>query len=180
MFWHEEENDINLIPFNKSNYLKLLNQQNFEKDVDDQKEKKQKIVDISDNFRIDMLVPTNWGPGKVVNIDDLTKKITIKIEGVEQIFDMFEIHPYLTILFHVFFKDQNLIDKKVILNENIFLDDKIGKIKKKISCIFQADETKVIILHKGQILADNNLKISECGLYEQESLLVVINGTCVY
>ena len=180
MFWHEEENDINLISFNKSNYLKMLNSKNAEIEVDNQKENKPKILDISDNFRIDMMVPTNWGPGKVVNIDDLTKKITIKIEGVEQVFDMFEIHPYLTIFIHVFFKDQNLIDKKVILNENIFLDDKIGKVKKKISNIFQADETKVIIVHRGQILADNNLKISECGLYEQEPLLVVINGTCVY
>ena len=96
MFWHEEENDINLISFNKSNYLKMLNPKNAEIEVDNQKENKQKILDISDNFRIDMMVPTNWGPGKVVNIDDLTKKVTIKIEGVEQVFDMFEVKELIS------------------------------------------------------------------------------------
>ena len=181
MFWHEtKENDTNLIPFNKSKYFKILTSKNDSIEEDNKKENENKILNISDNFRIDMMVPTNWGPGKVVSIDDFTKKVTIKIEGNEQIFDMFEIHPFLKINVHVYFKDLDLKDKKVILVENFFLDDKIGKIKKKLADIFQARETKVIMVQNGKILDDNNLKVSECGFYEQDNLLVVINGICAY
>ena len=182
MIWHEiNENDINLIPFNKTSYLKMLNPKMYDLLANEKdKENKQNILDMSDNFQVGMMVPTNWGPGKVVSIDEVTKKVTIKIEGEEQTFDMFELHPYLKINMHVYFKDMNLMDKKVIFNENIFLDDRIGKIKKTISRIFQADLNKVILVHKGQIIDDNNLKISECGFFDQDTLLVVINGTCAY
>ena len=91
---------------------------------------------------------------------------------------MFELCPYLLVYIHVFLKDLNLKDRRVILCGNIFLDDTIGKIKKKIADNFNTDQKNVILVHKFLRLTNDNQKISECGIFSKDTLLVVINGTC--
>ena len=58
------------------------------------------------------------------------------------------------------------------------MNNNIGKIKKKIADIFKADEKKVIIVHKGEKISNNDKRISECGMLVFDSLLVIINGLC--
>ena len=184
MFWHEnKENDINLISFNKSNYLKLTNPKIVKlNDSFDESEKSDSnnILDLSENFKVNMMIPSDWGPGKVVSVNKATKKVVLKIEGNDHTFDMIELRPYLPILLHVYFKDINNKDKRILINFNLFLDDTIEKIKKKIAGIFKADEKKVIIAHKGAKITNNKQKVSECGIYAQDNILVVINGLCNY
>ena len=184
MFWHEEkENDINLMSYNKSNYLKLLNQKNIKLNDsfdDSQKDDDKKILDFTENFKVDMMINSDWGPGKVVSVNKATKKVVLKIEGTEHTFDMFELRPSLQVNILVHFKDKDMRDRRVFLNDNIFLDDKISKIKKKIAGIFKADENKVIIIHRGEKITNNNQKISERGIFAQDNILVVINGLCDY
>ena len=184
MFWHEtKENDINLISYNKADYLKMMNPKNKKKYSFDASENElldSNVLDLTDNFKVDMMVPSDWGPGKVISVNKNNKKVVLRIEGNEQEFDMFELHSHLSVYIHVFFKDLNLKDRKVIICGNIFLDDTIGRIKQKIAGIFNADEKKVIIVHKFLRLTNDNQKISECGIFSQDTLLVIINGTCDY
>ena len=190
MFWHEaKENEINLISYNKSDYLKMINPKNSKlkdkdsKDSIDEDSKKgleKNILDLSQPFKVDMWVSSDWGPGKVVSVNKATKKVVLKIEGVDQEFDMFGLHPFLQVYMHVYFKQKELNDKKILLSFNLSLDDTFGKIKKRIANIFKTNPSQVIITHGGEKLSNNNQKVSDCGIYIQDSLLVVINGTCDY
>ena len=183
MFWHEEkENDINLTSYNKSNYLKIINQKQKLSDsfVDSQKNEDEKNLDLNENFKVGMIIPSDWGPGKVISVNKTTKKVVLKIEGTEHTFDMIELRPYLQIYIQVFYKDKNFKDKRIILSSNVFLDDTIGKIKRKIAGLFKSDENKVILCFNGIKLTNNNQKLSECGIFSQNNILAVINGLCDY
>ena len=105
MFWHEgKDNDIKLTSYNKSNYLKLINQKKLlVSSLDSLKSYDDHILDLSENFKVDMIIPSDWGPGKVVSVNKNTKKVLLKIEGTEHTFDMLELRPYLQIYIHVFF-----------------------------------------------------------------------------
>ena len=182
MFWHEvKENDINLMSYNKEDYIKMINQKPNNKNLDDlQKGNDKNILDISDNFKVDMLVPSDWGEGKVVSVDKVNKKIILKIEGVEKEFSMFELRPYIVVYAHIYLKDKNGIDKRIILSLNLLMDDTIGKIKKKISGIFNVDDSNIIIVHEFLKLTNNNQKVSELHVFDKSGLLVIINGKCNY
>ena len=185
MFWHEsKENDNNLINYSKTDYLKMVNPKSKRKNsfeiIKLEKGEDKNILDLSDNFREDMIIQSDWGPGKVISVDKAAKKVVLKIEGTEKEFDMFELHPFLLIYIQVFFKDLNLQDKRVIINENLALDDTIGKLKKKIADIFKSDKEKVILVHKGEKMTNNNKKVSELGLFSQGDLIAVVNGICDY
>ncbi len=179
MFWHEEsENENNLLPFSKSNYLNKINPKKKEGDGDDSQ--KDNILDLSDSFKIGMIISSDWGPGKVVSVEKATGKVVLEIEGSEKEFDIFELRPFLQVYIHVYFKDIDLKDKRIILSANLLMSDTIGKIKKTIAGMFNTDEKNVIIVHKGEKITNNNKKVSECGLFVLDNLLVVINGTCLY
>ena len=181
MFWHEEkENDNHLINYTKLDYLKIVNPKLMDLIDDSRKNGNKNILDLSDNFKVDMTVPNDWGQGKVVSIDSFEKKVVLRIEGQEKTFDMFELHPYLLVYLHVYFKNMELQDKKVTINGNIFLDDTIGELKKKIADVFKADKEKVILVHNGGKLTNDNKKILELELYYQDNILVIINGLCDY
>ena len=183
MFWHEsKENDIYLINYDKSDYLKIMNPKKKKKDSfeDSQKELNNNVLDLTDNFKVDMMIPSDWGPGKVVSIDKEAKRVVLRIEGNEQAFDMFELRSYLLVYIHVYLKDLNNKDRRIIICGNICLDDTIAKIKIKIAGIFNVESKKVIIVHKFKKLTNDNQKISECEVFSQDTLLVVINGLCDY
>ena len=178
MFWDEEKDDnsSNLLPFNKKNYLNLKTKHITNENENDSFN--ENISDFSDTFKEGMIIPSDWGPGKIVSVDKITGKINLEIEGSSKTFDIFELRPYMQIYFHVYFKDMDLKDRKIIFCENIFMNDTIRKIKKKIANIFKIDENKIILVHKGEKIIDNDKKMSECGLFLYDSILVVINGLC--
>ena len=102
MFWHEsQENDINIFPYNKSDFLKLTSTRNFK----DKEKKSNNIIDFSDQFQVDTIVSTDWGPGKVISVNRDTKKVLVKIEGEEKEFNMHELRATTQILVHIYFKN---------------------------------------------------------------------------
>ena len=127
-----------------------------------------------------MIVPSDWGEGKVVSVDKVNKKVVLKIEGVEKEFSMLELRPYTVVYAHIYLKDKNGIDKRIILSLNLLMDDTIGKIKKKIAGIFNVDDKNIIIVHEFLKLTNNNQKVSESHIYGKTGLLVIINGKCHY
>jgi len=180
MIWNErKENDVILVPYDKSDYLGLMNPKS-EESFNDSNQKKKSILDLTEDFRIGMMIMSDWGPGKVVSVNKATKKVVLNIEGQERTFDMIELHSALQIYIHVYFKKKDLSDKRVIISASVLLDDTIEQLKKKIADIFGGDENKVIIVHGGNKLTDNKLKIYQSGIFYLDTLLVVINGTCDY
>ena len=187
MFWHEaEENDVNLIPYTKSDYLKMMTKKigkskeikSLEEVMKDSKEKN--VLDLSQPFKVNMIVSSDWGPGKVVSVNNNTHKVVLKIEGVDKEFDMFGLHPFMQVNIHVIYKNLNKIDKRVTISIDIFMDDTIGKIKKRIANIFRTNESKVFLIHNFEKLENNNQKVSDCSFFDQDNVLAIINGTCDY
>jgi len=186
MFWHEaKENEVNLIPFTKSDYLKMMTQKNGKSkeinSLEETKDSKDKnVLDLSQQFKVGMFVSSDWGPGKVVSVNNNTKKVVLKIEGVDKEFDMYGLHPFMQVYIHVIYKNLNKIDKRVSISTDISMDDTIGKIKKRIANIFRADESKVFLIHNFEKLDNNNQKASDCAFFEQDNILAIINGICDY
>ena len=104
----------------------------------------------------------------------------IKIEGLDKEFDMYALHPYMQIYIHVIYKNLNKIDKRVTMSIDIFMDDTIGKIKKRIASIFRTDESKVFLIHNFEKLENNNQKVSDCSFFVKDNVLAIINGICDY
>ena len=182
MFWHEtKENDINLMSYNKADYIKMINPKSNNKGLEDlQKGNDKNILDISDNFKVDMFVPSDWGEGKVVSVDKVNKKVVLKIEGIEKEFSMFELRPYIVVYAHIYLKDKNGIDKRIILSLNLLMDDTVGKIKKKIAGIFNVDHKNIIVVNEFLKLTGDDQKVSELHIFDKASLLVIINGKSNY
>ena len=187
MFWHEaKENDVNLIPYTKADYLKMMTQKSgkskeiksLEEETKSSKDKN--VLDLSQPFKVNMIVSSDWGPGKVVSVNNNTHKVLLKIEGVDKEFDMFGLHPYMQVYIHVVYKNLNKEDKRVTISLDIFMDDTIGKIKKRIANIFKTEESKVFLIHNFEKLENNNQKISDCSFFDQDNILVIINGVCDY
>ena len=187
MFWHEaKENENNLIPYTKSDYLKMMTQKNTKSKEDKSSEedfknsKDKNVLDLSQIFKVNMTVSSDWGPGKVVSVNNNTHKVVLKIEGVDKEFDMFGLHPYMQVFVHVIYKNLNKVDKRVSISLDIFMDDTIGKIKKRIAAIFRTDDSKVYLIHNFEKLDNNNQKISDCSFFNQDNILAIINGICDY
>ena len=181
MFWHEgKEHEDNLFSYNKTDFLKMTNQKSKKNKEDDAEFEHgdKNILDLTDPFRVDMLVSSDWGPGKIISINRTNKTITLDIEGTEKEMGFLDIRPYFQIYLHVYYKDLNLIDKKVVICANIFMDDTVEKLKKKIAALFLTNYNKVLIIHNGRKLSNDSQKLSGCSIYAKEVILVVINGAC--
>lgn len=177
MFWHEsQENEINIFPYNKLDFLKLTTSKN-EKD----KEKKlNNILDLSDQFQVDTIVSTDWGPGKVISVNREEKKVIVKIEGEEKEFNMHELRATTQILIHIYFKNLELQDKKLLYSAKIQAGETILDMKKKVANILGTNDNCVTLVYSGMKMTNNNTKFSEIGFYEQGSILAVVNGVCNY
>ena len=177
MFWHEShENDISILPYNKSDFLKLTSSKNFK-----EKEKKSNnIIDFSDQFQVDTIVSTDWGPGKVISVNRDTKKVLVKIEGEEKEFNMHELRATTQILVHIYFKNLDLIDKRIMYLTTISAGETVSDMKKKVANILGTNDSCVTLVHSGMKLTNNNQKFSEIGFYEQDNILAVVNGLCNY
>ena len=180
MYWHESDNETSLRPFNKRDFNKNISKDKNKEDNKEDEPNKDNILDLSDKFKIDMIIPSDWGPGKVVRVNKETRKVVLKIEGQEQTFDMFELQSHLSVYIHVYLKDINFQDRRIIISSNLTMDDTIGKIKKRIAGIFNTEEKNVIIVHNGEKMTNDSLKVSDGGFFVGDNLLVVINGLCDY
>ena len=177
MFWHEsQENDINIFPYNKSDFLKLTTSNN----IKDKEKKSNNILDLSDQFQVDTIVSTDWGPGKVISVDRTGKKVIVKIEGEEKEFNMHELRATAQILIHIYFKNIDFQDKRLMYLEKISAGETVLDMKKKVANILNTNENCVTLVYSGMKMTNNNTKLSEIGFYEQGDILAVVNGLCNY
>ena len=174
MFWHEsQENDINIYQYNKSDFMKLSSPNKLK----DNEKKTGNIVDFSDQFQIGITVATDWGPGKIISINKQEKKVRLKIFDQEQVFNMHELHVNNQIIVHIYFKDMNLIDKKIMYLMTLSASDTILDMKKKIAKILGTSENRVTLIQENNKITNDNKKFSEIGFYD---LISVVNGRCDY
>ena len=174
MFWHEsQENDINIYQYNKSDFMKLSSPNKLK----DNEKKIGNIVDFSDQFQIGITVATDWGPGKIISINKQEKKVRLKIFDQEQVFNMHELRVNNQIIVHIYFKDMNLIDKKIMYLMTLSASDTILDMKKKIAKILGTSENRVTLIQENNKITNDNKKFSEIGFYD---LISVVNGRCDY
>ena len=174
MFWHEsQENDINIYQYNKSDFMKLSSPNK----LNDNEKKTGNIVDFSDQFQIGITVATDWGPGKIISINKQEKKVRLKIFDQEQVFNMHELRVNNQIIVHIYFKDMDLIDKKIMYLMTLSASDTILDMKKKIAKILGTSENSVTLIQENNKITNDNKKFSEIGFYD---LISVVNGRCDY
>ena len=174
MFWHEsQENDINIYQYNKSDFMKL----SAPNKLKDNEKKSGNVVDFSDQFQLNTMIATDWGPGKIVSINKQEKKVTLQIEGQEQVFNMHELHANNQITVHIYFKDMNLQDKKIMYLMTVTASETVLDMKKKIAKILGTTENCVTLIQDNSKITNNNKKFSEIGFYD---LISVVNGRCDY
>ena len=174
MFWHEsQENDINIYQYNKSDFMKLSSPNK----LNDNEKKTGNIVDFSDQFQIGITVATDWGPGKIISINKQEKKVRLKIFDQEQVFNMHELRVNNQIIVHIYFKDMNLLDKKIMYLMTLSASDTILDMKKKIAKILGTSEDRVTLIQENNKITNDNKKFSEIGFYD---LISVVNGRCDY
>ena len=174
MFWHEsQENDIYIFPYNKADFMKLSSPNK----VKDNEKKSGNVVDFSDQFQLNTMIATDWGPGKIVSINKQEKKVTLQIEGQEQVFNMHELRINNQILIHIYFKNMDLLDKKILYLTNVSATDTVLDMKKRIAKILGTTENCVTLIQNNYKIKNNDKKFSELGFYD---LISVINGRCDY
>ena len=174
MFWHEtQENDINIFPYNKSDFMKLTSPNKLK----DNEKKSGNIVDFSEQFQLNTTVATDWGPGKIVSINKQEKKVTVNIEGQEQVFNMHELRANNTIIVYIYFKNLDLLDKKIMCLMNVSASDTVLDMKKKVANILGTTDNCVTLIQDNCKITNNNKKFSEIGFFD---LIAVVNGKCDY
>ena len=174
MFWHEtNDNDVNLISYNKTDFLKLSN-------LNNKKEAKEKAhtLDLTDQFQIDAIVATDWGPGKVISVDRDNKKIRVRIEGEEQEFNMFEVRTSNQVNIYIYYKNLQYQDKINIFLITIFSSETVLDVKKRIAKFMGVNADNVILVNNNIQLNKNDRKFSEIGY--TNTLLAIINGVADY
>ena len=177
MFWHEsKENDINIFPYNKADFLKLTTQKN----INDKEKNSENIWDLTSQFQIDTIVSTDWGPGKIISVNRNDKKVVVKIEGEEKEFNMSELRTTSNIIFLIYFKNLNMADKRIMFLTTILASETVLDVKKKIAALLGTSDSCVTLVRGGTKIANNNQKFSENRFYEQEVILAVVNGLCDY
>ena len=174
MFWHEsQENDINIFPYNKADFMKLSSPNKLK----DNEKKSGNVVDFSDQFQLNTMIATDWGPGKIVSINKQEKKVTLQIEGQEQVFNMNELRINNQILIHIYFKNMDLLDKKIMYLMNVSASDTVLDMKKRIAKILGTTENCVTLIQDNNKIKNNDKKFSEIGFFD---LIAVVNGRCDY
>ena len=177
MFWHEtQENDINIFPYNKSDFMMLSTTKNLK----ESEKKSENILDLSDQYQVNTIVSTDWGPGKIVSVDRIGKKVVVKIEGEEKEFNMHELRTKTQIMVHIYFKNLDLLDKRIIFLTNISAGDTVLDMKKRVANILGTSADCITLVHGGFKMTSNNQKFSEVGFYDNDNLLAVVNGVCNY
>ena len=177
MFWHEtQENDINIFPYNKADFLKLTTQKN----INDKEKNSENIWDLTSQFQIDTIVSTDWGPGKIISVNRNDKKVVVKIEGEEKEFNMSELRTTSNIIFLIYFKNLNMADKRIMFLTTILASETVLDVKKKVAALLGTSDNCVTLVRGGTKITNNNQKFSENRFYEQEVILAVVNGLCDY
>ena len=177
MFWHEtQENDINIFPYNKTDFMKL----SAAKDPKESEKKSDNILDLSDQYQINTIVSTDWGPGKIISVDRIRKKVRVKIEGDEKEFSMHELRTKTQIMVHIYYKNLDLLDKRIIFLTYISAGDTVLDMKKRVANILGTSADCVTLVHSGFKMTSNNQKFSEVGFYDNDNLLAIVNGVCDY
>ena len=114
----------------------------------------------------------------MISVDKINKKVRVKIEGEEQVFNWFEVRTSAQVNVFIYFKNLDLQDKTNIFMTNLSSGETVLDVKKKISKYMGVSTDNVILVHNFLKLTRNDQKLSELGY--SNNLLAIINGVCDY
>ena len=168
----EKKNTQNFIIENQidSNSFSIINQS--ENSVNNNKKE---ILDLSDNFKINSIVMSAWGPGKITYVNKDLHKVKLRIEDEEQEFDFSALNPFIQI--YICIVNENNI-KWTLLKFN--LSDTCYIIRNKIGNLLNIHSSRVLLIHRGYKIKDYNKTIFSLGLFEKDELLCVIREPIEY
>lgn len=172
--WHQKDSGNFKISSKKENEIdENIGTEN--NSLDKKKEiEKLDIVEFSDDFREGMFVMTEWGPGKVANVNKADKTCKIKIEDQTVSFPFDNLKASLNIFLCIVEKS-----KQYWGIVNVKFTDTVKNIRIKIGQILNVHYSQVILLKNGNQLRNNNRSILDLDLFEKEELLVVIKDESV-
>ena len=131
-----------------------------------------KIIDNTEKFKLDMVVMTEWGLGKILNIDGGVA--LVKIEGTEIEFPLFNLNTSITIYLCILMRDgTSWAEIKVPFD--YFVKD----LKIKIARITKCHNSQVILVHNGAKI-EKNLNIFDLGVYERDTFMAIIKDPQEY
>ena len=135
--------------------------QNHKNDID--------ILNLTENFKLNSMVMTAWGPGKITFINEDTQTAKIRIEGQEQEFAFNSINPFLQI--YICIISENKIHwtlLKIDISENLYY------IKNKIGNMYKVHPSRVLLIHRGNKIKDYSVNVYALKIYEKDELLAVV------
>lgn len=137
--------------------------------------KDKKTLDNSVKFKVDKMVFTEWGIGKITSVSNESRSCKVKIEGDEVSFGFDFITPFINIFFCVLTKSRN---DWIALKFNI--GDIVGTIRRKLSTIYVCHYSQILLVHSGEKLTSDSEKLSELGLFEGDEMLAVVKDPQAY
>jgi hypothetical protein len=153
-------NDMHKLSKTKDNLIKE-NEDKYQK-------RENSIIDNSERYKPDMLVMTEWGIGKIANINPESQIGVVKIEGNEVEFPLSTLNTALTIYLCILCRDSTMWAEV-----KIGFDYTTNLLKKKICSFVKCHQSQIVLIHSGQKI-DKNQNIFELGVYEKDVFLAVI------
>ena len=125
-----------------------------------------KVIDNTEKFKVDMVVMTEWGLGKIIKISQGIA--SIKIEGTDVDFPLMSLNTMITIYLCILSKETTSWAEI-----KIPFDYLVHDLKTKIARITNSHHSQVLLVHNGAKI-QKNVNIFELGIYEKDTFLVII------
>ena len=151
---------------NKANIIPSASE--IQENNDKANEKINDIIDFSERIKKDIIVNTEWGPGRIKSVDKENKTCLIAIESDELSFPIMSVNPSLNIYACIIDK---LKTHWMLMKVNF--SDTALSIKQKIGKLYQVHHSQIVLIHSGYVVTDNK-SVFDMSLFEKDDILVVI------
>lgn len=134
-----------------------------------EKLEKSDLIDNSVSLKLDSLVMTEWGVGKVTNSKLEDGTVQVKIEENQLAFSPESIKVNLDIYLCILCKDSSYwVDMKIDFGFTI------QSLKQKISQFIKCHPSQIVIIHSGAKVDKKNQSLVDIGVYEKDVFLIAI------
>lgn len=154
----------------KENLMHKSGKTSIEKDL-----KEKTVLDNSVRFKVDKMVLTEWGVGKITSVTNESRLCKVKIEGDEVEFGFDFINPFITIFFCVLTKTKT---DWIALKFN--LSDTVETVRRKLAIIYLCHHSQILLIHSGEKLTCNTEKLYEMGFFDGDEMLGVVKDAQEY